>query len=352
MTMQRIGKRSPWTIAVFVCLVVGVLGLPVSCLADEDLFVGNFSSPGEGVLEYNATTGAFIGQFGPNIGFPLGAAFGPDGNFYVTDSNTDTVLQLNGTTGATLNSTFASAGDAAGLAFGPTGNLFVVSSSAPGQINVFNGMTGKLLTTVNAGGILMDPEGMTLGPNGNLYVAGGDGDNVLEFDGKTGAFIKTVVTNSACPTTTPNCLMSVRGVAFGPDGNLYITSFDTDIIWQYNVGTGKLTDFAGATGACSALFLPRDPTFGPNGNLFVTSYGSGDIFEYNGTTGACVSDFVPAGTGNLAAPTFLLFGEGSSSGGGGSSTVPEPSSFALLACAIAGLAAFKRRNFRGSITAV
>jgi WD40 repeat protein len=257
---------------------------------------------------------------------------------YATDSNTDTVLQLNGSTGATINSAFASAGDAAGLVFGPTGKLFVVSSSTPGQLNVLNGMTGATITTVDAGGILQDPEGITLGPDGNLYVAGGDGDNVLEFDGKTGAFIKTVVTTSACPSGTPNCLMSVRGVAFGPDGNLYITSFDTNTIWQYNISTGALTDFAGATGACSALFFPRDPAFGPNGNLFVTSYGSGDVFEYNGSTGACVGDFVPAGTGDLAAPTFLLFSAGTSTG-----TVPEPSSLALLFCGIVAVTCSKKR---------
>ncbi len=105
------------------CLGGAVLSFPNACSADE-LFVGNFFGPGhENILEYDGTTGAFIGQFGPDISFPLGGTFGPDGNFYATNSDTDVVLKLNGSTGAVINGTFASVGDAAGLVFGPTGNL-------------------------------------------------------------------------------------------------------------------------------------------------------------------------------------------------------------------------------------
>ena len=98
--------------------------------------------------------------------------------------------------------------------------------------------------------------------------------------------------------------------------------------------------FASATGGCGGLSLPRDLTFGANGNLFVGSFGSGDVFEYNGATGACVTDFIPAGTGGLGGPTFLLFGQG-----GTTSPVPEPPTITLVASALAGLAALKRKLF-------
>ncbi len=302
------------------------------CFAD-DLFVGNFFGTGHlNILQYNGTTGAFVGQFGPVIGFPLGGAFGPDGNFYASNSDTDAVLKLNGVTGAVINSAFASVEDAAGLVFGPSGNLFVVSSSLPGSLNVVNGTTGAVITTIDAGGILSDPEGITLGPDGNVYVAGGDGNNVLKFNGTTGAFIGSFVTAGS------GGLQSARGVAFGPDGNLYVTSFATAQILRYNGTTGAFMGvFASATGGCGALNLPRDLTFGPNGNLFVSSFGSGDVFEYNGSTGACVTDFVPSGTGGLGGPTFLVFGEG------GTSAVPEPASLTLVGSALVGLAALRRK---------
>jgi outer membrane protein assembly factor BamB len=342
-TMNRMGKlisdrvfraRFSYNLVVL-CLGVAVWGFPGTCSGDE-LLVGNFFGPGhENILEYDGTTGAFIGQFGPVISFPLGGTFGPDGNFYATNSDNDTVLKLNGMTGAVINATFASAEDAAGLVFGPTGNLYVVSSTAPGALNVINGTTGALITTVNAGGIMDDPEGVTLGPDGNIYVADGGGA-VQEFNGTTGAFIKTFV-----PTGSGG-LMNARGVAFGPDGNLYVTSSNGDQVLRYNGTTGAFIGvFASATGACGALSLPRDLTFGPNGNLFVSSFGSGDVFEYSGSTGACLTDFIPAGTGDLGGPTFLVFDEGATT----TTPVPEPPSITLVACALAGLAALKRKLF-------
>jgi WD40 repeat protein len=309
------------------CLVVCASCIPSVCLAD-DVFVGSFNGSNSGIYEYS-TSGAFIGLFGPADSFPLGAAFDSSGNFFVSDSNIDAVLKFNGT-----SSTFAPVNDAAGLAFGPTGNLFVVGSGTPGLVTVLNGTSGAVVTTSDAGGALMDPEGATRGPDGNIYVAGGDAKDVMEFNGTTGAFIKEFVAAGS------GGLSSARGVAFGPDGNLYVTSFASSQVLEYNGTTGAfIASFAQATGSCSGLSLPRGLTFGPDGNLYVSSYGSGDVFEFNGSSGACVSDFIPADTGGLGGPTFVLFGEP-----GSGTTVPEPSTLALAAFGLTALAGLKKKR--------
>jgi sugar lactone lactonase YvrE len=309
------------------CLAVYAWFIPSVCIAD-DVFVGSFNGSNSGIYEYS-TSGAFIGLFGPADSFPLGAAFDSSGNFYVSDSNTDTVLKFNGTT-----SIFASVDDAAGIAFAPTGNLFVVGSGSPGLVTVLNGTTGTVVTTSDAGGALMDPEGATRGPDGNIYVAGGDAKDVMEFNGTTGAFIKEFVASGS------GGLASARGLVFGPDGNLYVTSFASSQVLEYNGTTGAfIGSFAQATGACSGLSMPRGLTFGPDGNLYVSSYGSGDVFEFNGSSGACVSNFVPEGTGGLDGPTFVLFGEP-----GGGTTVPEPSTLALAAFGLTALAGLKKKR--------
>jgi sugar lactone lactonase YvrE len=307
------------------CLIACAFSIPSACFAD-DVFVGSFNGSNSGIYEYS-TAGAFIGLFGPPDSFPLGAAFDSSGNFFASDSNIDAILKFNGTT-----STFASVNDAAGIAFGPTGNLFVVGSGSPGLVTVLNGTTGTVVTTSDADGALMDPEGATRGPDGNIYVAGGDAKDVMEFNGTTGAFIKEFVAGGS------GGLASARGVAFGPDGNLYVTSFASGQVLEYNGTTGAfIASFAQATGSCSGLSLPRGLTFGPDGNLYVSSYGSGDVMEFNGSTGACVNNFIPAGTGGLDGPTFVLFGEP-----GGGTTVPEPSSFALAAFGLTALAGLKK----------
>src|SRR5215831_7212847 len=219
------------------CLFLLVCSFPSICFAD-DVFVGSFSDK-PGIYEYT-TSGAFVGLFGPADTFPLGAAFGPGGSFFVSDSDTDAVLKFTGTT-----STFASVEDAAGVVFGTNGNLFVVSSSAPGALTQLNGTTGAVVSTSDAGGILSDPEGVTRGPDGNIYVAGGDGKDVLQFNGASGAFIKEFVAAGS------GGLVSARGVAFGPDGNLYVTSFGSNEVLKYNGTTGAfIGSFAQVSGAC------------------------------------------------------------------------------------------------------
>jgi hypothetical protein len=85
------------------CLLAGLGILPTTCGASEELFVGNFFGPDSDILLFNGSTGAFENVFVPFtpgiMTFPLGAAFGPDGNFYATDSDTDSVQRFNGTTG-------------------------------------------------------------------------------------------------------------------------------------------------------------------------------------------------------------------------------------------------------------
>ena len=333
---QRHAKLTRYVIAFVACLFAGLWAFSSPCLAD-DLFVGNFFGSDSKILEYNATTGAFIGQFGPANSFPLGAAFGPDGNFYATNSNIDVVLKQNGNTGAFI-SNFASVGDAAGLVFGPNNNLFVVSSSDPGALTVLNATTGALKTTVDAGGLLSDPEGVTIGPDKNIYVANTDNNNVLKFNGTTGAFIGKFVTDGSGGLNGP------RGVAFGPNGNLFVTSQSSNQVMEYDGTTGAFIGvFVNADPG--TLSLPRDLAFGPDGNLYVASFGSGDVFKYNGSTGAFISDFIPVGTGDLNGPTFLLFGEP------GSVTTPEPSTLGLLACGLVALVAWKRKSIRAQAPA-
>ena len=239
------------------------------------------------------------------------------------------MLRLNGTTGAFVNDFATSVEDAAGLAFGPANNLFVVNSTDPGSVTVLNATTGALITKVDAGGIHNDPEGITLGPDKNIYVAKcrwQQHPQVQRNHRRYGS----------------GGLIGPRGVAFSPDGSLFVASFNTNQVLRYDGSTGAFLGTFVAAGD-HGLNLPRDLVFGPDGNLYVGSFGSGDVFRYKGSTGAFIDDFIPVGTGDLGGPTVLLFGEGSST------ATPEPSTLGLLTCGLAALAAWKRKTLHAKI---
>ena len=120
---------------------------------------------------------------------------------------------------------------------------------------------------------------------------------MLEYDGTTGAFITTFVTQGSGGLDEP------LGLVFGPNGNLFVSSYYTNSVLEYNGTTGAfLETFA------SGVSGPVGLVFGPNGDLFVSGNGASDnaILEYNGATGAFVKTF--ASGGGLDGPSFLTFG--------------------------------------------
>src|SRR5262245_22043975 len=78
--------------------------------------------------------------------------------------------------------------------------------------------------------------------------------------------------------------------------------------------TDSVVRFDGATGAFEGNFtvggplhLPAGLDFGPDGNLYVSSFYWDTVLEYDGVTGSYIGTFVPGGTGGLSKPGLLEF---------------------------------------------
>ncbi len=268
----------------------GLLGTAGMVLGpDGNLYVGSGGS--NSVLRFDPGTGAPIpapGQLGADfvpagsggLSFPAGVVFGPDKNLYVASLGSGSVLRFDGKTGAPL--------------------------PGPGQF-------GADFVPANSGGLRF-PKGLVFGPDGNLYVAGLDPNpntgTVLRFDGQTGAKIGVFV-----PT-----LRDAVGVVFGPDGNLYLDEGVGQIIngvpaldntvKRFDGRTGNPMPAPGQSGADFVPdvgpFAPAGLAFGSDGNLYVTAPSlpfSGQVLRFDGTTGASLGPFVSAG---LDVPVFLL----------------------------------------------
>ncbi len=122
-------------------------------------------------------------------------------------------------------------------------------------------------------------------------------DYVREHHGVSGVGIRNLATGGI--------VQDVYDVTFGPDRQLYAASFGNDRIVRIDVDAGTASVFV-ATGS-GGLDGPAGLAFGPNGNLFVASQLNHKVVEYDGATGAVVGDFVIAGSGGLTGPFALTF---------------------------------------------
>jgi sugar lactone lactonase YvrE len=182
------------------------------------------------VLQYNATTGAYLGVFIASGSGGLSGSqfmsFGPDGNLYVTSSNG--VLRYNGTTGAFLG-TFVANGSgglsgAAGIAFDPSGSYFYVASSGSGQVLKYNAQTGAYVGVAASG--LSSPSDVKFGADGLLYVLDQGGNRIERFT-ESGTYVDDYVPLGSAGLSIWNWMN------FGPNGDLYVDSSSSNQIYQF-----------------------------------------------------------------------------------------------------------------------
>lgn len=205
---------------------------------------------------------------------------------------------------------FASIQGPQAMRFGPDGHLYVAEENR-NRIKRYDGTTGIFLgdfvrdrpgTPEDETGGLAGPTGFDFGPDGNLYVASFNNDAVIRYDGTTGEFIDVFVTSGRGGLNGPDV-----GMIFGPDGNLYVPSFFGDRIPRYDGSTGVfLGDFV--TLRSGGLARPRTLIFHTDGLLYVTGETVNHVLRYDGTTGAFVDLFVESGEGGLFGPTGMAFG--------------------------------------------
>ena len=264
------------------------------------------------VREYDVTTGAFVRVAASGLGDPLGLVIGLDGNLLVSDGQANQVKRYDGATGAFID-VFASTNLA-----GPTGMtihqgvLYVTNSNSPQGIQKFDATTG-----VNIGSFVPSianpsPRDVKVNPaNNRLYVLYYNAATVETFDLSTMASFGLLM-----PAGNPlgsGGLFTPSAMAFGPDGNLYISggTFGGNLgVRRYNPTTGAFIDFFANTG--SDLLVPIGITFGPDNNLYVSTQNAANVMRFNYPAGTFMDFFVPSGGGGLTAPFHLTFGAGPS----------------------------------------
>ena len=245
-------------------------------------------------------------------------------SLFVSDYNNNVVDQF--TSAGTLVNTY-SVSQPTGVTVGPDGSLYAATATAGGDLgsaiytfNTTSGAQTGVFSSHLSDNNQNNPAGMAFGPNGSLYVADETYGGVLVYNHSGTA---------ATPLTSAS-LLTPTSVAFNSTGTLYIA--DGANIVSYLNGNYSIIN------PPAAYANPHDVGVGLNGNLYVLdiSGSAGGLYELNPATGmsqelvnyatslfnpndlAIGPDgkiFVSGVDGNTGDGEILNYGEDGSSGG-------------------------------------
>src|SRR5262249_14593320 len=150
--------------------------------------------------------------------------------------------------------------------------------------------------------------GMAFGPDGNLYVSSSLDDRVLRFDAASGALVDAFVPARSGGLDRPEGLVFHDNGDDGDDGFLYVASGANDLSIRYDAATGRL-DRQFVLRGSGGLHGPTGIAFGPDGDLYVSSSLTDEVLRFDGSTGDAKGRLVARGSGGLDYPTSILFSE-------------------------------------------
>jgi DNA-binding beta-propeller fold protein YncE len=209
---------------------------------------------------------------------------------------------------------------------------------APQTLRTFVG--DDPLTAEDENGPLDGPTAAVFGPEGDLFVASFETDQVLRFDGLSGAYEGVFVAAGSGGLNGPDA-----GTKFGSDGNLYVPSFWNDRILRYDPAGAFLDEFVSfregtlrqprdlvehegvwyvassfndrvlryaADGTPLGIFTtinqPYSLAFNRyDGDLYVVSLANNAVRRFAGRSGAFVEAIVPGGSGGVSGAVYLFF---------------------------------------------
>ncbi|MEG5159937.1 serine/threonine-protein kinase [Microcoleus sp. AT3-A2] len=146
-----------------------------------------------------------------------------------------------------LQKSLDNVGSVNAIALSPDGKTLV--SASFGTIRIWNVRTGRLVRTLNSVHSKKSVKTVAVSPDSSILASGGDDNNVILWDLKTGRRMQTIAAHKA----------TVNEIAFSRDGQTLASGSDDKTVRLWNVRTGsRLRTLSGHAGGVNAIALSGD----------------------------------------------------------------------------------------------
>jgi WD40 repeat protein len=146
-----------------------------------------------------------------------------------------------------LQKSLDNVGSVNAIALSPDGQTLV--SASFGTIRIWNLRTGGVVRTLNSVHSKKSVKTVAVSPDSSILASGGDDNNVIIWDLKTGRRILTIPAHTA----------AVNAIAFSRDGKTLASASDDKTVRLWNARTGsRLRTLSGHAGGVKAIALSGD----------------------------------------------------------------------------------------------
>ncbi|MEX2148590.1 MAG: SMP-30/gluconolactonase/LRE family protein [Steroidobacteraceae bacterium] len=232
-------------------------------------------------------------RFAEQMGFPEAPVVLPDGSFLFVEMDPAKGCITRFSRDGKTRTTVARTGRPNGLALGPDGYIWVAETALRALLRMSLDGQYEIVADACEGKPFLFLNDLVLAGNGDVYltdsgieieeVAPGGQLNPdyrkLRYDGR--------IYRIDAATRDVECVdrgfVFTNGIAFGPDGRLYVAETLSGNIYRYDFGGGRVRGQRQLFGNVIERFDPAElkgpdgMKFGADGNLYVCVFGQGDV---------------------------------------------------------------------------